>query len=108
MGQVGMSKIIRFKKDPGERPKVVDAAKVWDYVLPRLDFPLPDFIYMEIDMLIAEIWNRGNSDIDFYDCVEALEKLESRDILIPPGRRQRIVELMFEYFEQNGHLFRLE
>ncbi len=103
-----MSKILRFGKNRGERPRAVDAAKLWEYVLPRLDFPLPEFIAKEIDGIIAGIWNAGETEISFHRCVEALAELQSRDILIPETRRERIVELMFEFLERSGFLFRLD
>ncbi len=103
-----MPRILRFGKHPGERPRVVDAAKVWEYVLPRLGFPLPEFITQEIDRIIGEIWNASGEEISFHRCVDALAELETHDILIPEARRERIVELMFEYLEAKGFLFRLD
>lgn len=103
-----MSKIIRFGKNRDERPRVVDAAKVWEYVLPRLGFPLPEFISQEIDRIIGELWNGHDAEISLHRCVEALTELENRDILIPEARRERIVTLMFEYLESEGFLFRLD
>ncbi len=103
-----MSRILRFGKHHGERPRVVDAAKVWEYVLPRLGFPLPEFITREIDRIIGEIWNASGEEISFHRCADALIELETHDILIPEARRERIVELMFEYLEDKGFLFRLD
>jgi hypothetical protein len=103
-----MSRILRFGKHRGERPRVIDAAKVWEYVLPRLGFPLPQFISREIDRIIGEMWNARGEEITFHRCVDALAELETRDILIPEARRERIVELIFEYLEARGFLFRLD
>jgi len=103
-----MAKIIRFGKSGDEQPRVLDAAKVWEYVLPRLGFPLPEFISLEIDRIIGDIWNAGENAITVHRCVDSLSELEAHDILIPEARRQRIVELMFEYLEENGFLFRLD
>ena len=101
----GMGRILRFTR---ERAENIDSAKVWEYVLPRLDFPLPDFITREIDALLGEIWNSSESEIDFYDCVSALESLQAKDIMIPAGRRETIIGLVFEYLENNGFLYRVE
>ncbi len=79
--------------------------KVWQYVLPRLDFPLPDFISDEIDRIIGEIWNSSDSEISYAECVSALDSLASLDIMIPQARRERIVDLVFEYLEKNGFLY---
>jgi len=99
-----MARILRF--DRGRRsPGDVDATKVWQYVLPRLDFPLPDFISDEIDRIIGEIWNASDSEISYYDCVRALDSLATHDIMIPPARREKIVGLVFEYLEKNGFLY---
>jgi hypothetical protein len=103
-----MGRILRFSRDHLESPGPIDAAKVWEYVLPRLDFPLPEFISKEIDTIIGDIWNASESEIDFYDCVNALELLSGKDILIPPARREKIVGLIFEYLERNGYLYRIE
>lgn len=99
-----MARILKFNRDDQEGPGNIDAAKVWAYVLPRLDFPLPDFISREIDSIMGDIWNASESEIDFYNCVHALESLRNRDILIPPARREKIVALIFEYLETNGYL----
>jgi hypothetical protein len=103
-----MARILRFRRDPPDGPGDVDSAKVWEYVIPRLDFPLPEFIASEIDAAFGEIWNSSENDIDFYDCVTALEALQRHDILIPLARREKIVSLVFEYLENNGFLTRLE
>jgi hypothetical protein len=103
-----MGRILKFVRDRDESPGNIDAAKVWEYVLPRLDFPLPEFISREIDSLIGDIWNRADKEIEFYDCVNVLEGLQEKDILIPPARREKIVSLIFEYLEQNGFLFRVD
>ena len=103
-----MARILRFSRDRQDGPGTIDSAKVWAYVMPRLGFPLPDFISREIDSIIGEIWNASETDIDFYDCVSALETLKGKDILIPPARREKIVSLIFEYLEQNGYLYRIE
>ena len=103
-----MARILKFSRDRQEGPGNIDAAKVWEYVMPRLDFPLPDFISREIDSIIGDIWNASENEIEFYDCVNALERLTQKDILIPPARREKIVSLIFEYLEQNGYLFRID
>jgi len=92
-----MAKILRFAKDGQEGPGEIDAKKVWAYVLPRLDFPLPEFICSEIDRIVSEIWNASDKEINFHDCVEALRSLEAKDIMIPYARRETIVSLIFEY-----------
>ena len=99
-----MARILKFNRDRQNDPGNIDAAKVWAHVLPRLDFPLPEFISREIDSIIGDIWNASESEIDFYDCVNALELLQNKDILIPPARREKIVSLIFEYLEKNGFL----
>ena len=99
-----MARILKFNRDPQSGPGNIDAAKVWAYVLPRLDFPLPEFISREIDSIIGDIWNASESEIEFYDCVNALKSLQNRDILIPPARREKIVSLIFEYLENSGFL----
>jgi hypothetical protein len=99
-----MGRILRF--DRGRRSSGnVDATKVWQYVLQRLDFPLPDFISDEIDRIIGEIWNASDSEISYYDCVSALDSLATLDIMIPLARREKIVGLVFEYLEKNGFLY---
>lgn len=103
-----MGRILKFSRDRQDGPGRIDPAKIWGYVLPRLDFPLPDFISREIDTIIGDVWNASESEIDFYDCVNALESLRGKDILIPAGRREKIVSLIFEYLEKNGYLFRIE
>ena len=103
-----MGRILKFSRDRDSGPSHIDAVKIWEYVLPRLDFPLPDFISREIDTIIGDIWNASESEIDFYDCVNALESLRGKDILIPSGRREKIVSLIFEYLENNGYLYRIE
>jgi hypothetical protein len=103
-----MGRILKFSRDRNYGPGRIDTAKVWEYVLPRLDFPLPDFISREIDTIIGEVWNASESEIDFYDCVNALESLRAKDILIPSARKEMIVSLMFEYLEKNGFLYRIE
>lgn len=100
-----MGRILRFTR---EGVRNIDAAKVWDYVLPRLDFPLPDFITREIDSLIGDIWNASGSEVDFSDCVEALASLQAKDILIPEARREAIVSLVFEFLERQGFIERIE
>ncbi len=47
------------------------------------------FITREIDSLIGDIWNASESEIDYFDCVCALESLRGKDIMIPAGRRER-------------------
>ena len=103
-----MARILRFSRDRQDGPGNIDSSKVWAYVMPRLGFPLPDFITREIDAIVGEIWNATESDIDFYDCVNALQSLTTRDIMIPPARQEKIVSLIFEYLEQNGYLYRTE
>jgi hypothetical protein len=103
-----MARILRFRREPPDEPGDVDSAKVWEYVIPRLDFPLPDFIAGEIDTVFGEVWNSSESEIDFYECVAALESLQKHDILIPLARRESIVSLVFEYLEKNGYLTRME
>jgi hypothetical protein len=103
-----MGRILKFSRDPQEGPSRIDAVKIWEYVLPRLDFPLPEFISREIDTIIGDIWNASETEIDFYDCVNALESLRGKDILIPAARREKIVSLIFEYLEKNGYLYRIE
>jgi hypothetical protein len=103
-----MARILKFSRDRQEGPGHIDAARVWEYVLPRLDFPLPDFISHEIDIIIGDIWNASDNEIDFYDCVSALESLQGKDIMIPAARRERIVSLIFEFLEKNGYLYRIE
>ncbi len=98
-----MGRILKFSRDRQDGPGSIDAAKIWEYVLPRLDFPLPDFISREIDTAIGDIWNASENEIDFYDCVNALESLRGKDILIPSTRREKIVSLIFEYLEKNGY-----
>jgi hypothetical protein len=100
-----MGRILRFTR---EGSRVIDAAKVWEYVLPKLDFPLPDFITREIDSLIGDIWSSSGSVVDFSACVEALEALQAKDILIPERRRETIVSLVFEFLEKNGFIDRIE
>ncbi len=78
---------------------------MWQYVVPRLGFPLPDFISDEIDRIIGEIWNASDREISYAECVSALDSLESLDIMIPPARREKIVDLVFEYLEKNGFLY---
>ena len=103
-----MARILRFDMGRCDLPRSIDAVKVWEYVLPRLGFPLPGFISREIDDIIGKIWNKSDIEINFYDCVDALECLASRDIMIPPARRERIVALIFEYLEKNGFLYEIE
>ena len=100
-----MAKILRFHKDHPVDPGDLNPTKIWEYVRPRLGFPLPDFISREIDRIVADIWNRADREINFYDCVDALDSLKGKDILIPAARREKIVELMFEYLERTGYLF---
>jgi hypothetical protein len=103
-----MGRILKFSRDRQEGPGHIEAAKVWEYVLPRLDFPLPEFISKEIDVIIGDIWNASESEIDFYECVNALESLRGKDIMIPSARREKIVALIFEFLEKNGYLYRIE
>jgi hypothetical protein len=103
-GDPKMAKILRFRKDHPFDPGGLNTAKIWEYVLPRLGFPLPDFITREIDGIVSDIWNRAELEISFYDCVEALDSLKGKDILIPVTRREKIVELMFEFLERKGYL----
>jgi len=100
-----MAKILRFRKDRPVGHGGLNTAKIWEYVLPRLGFPLPVFISREIDRIVSDIWNRAELEINFYDCVDALDSLKGKDILIPAVRRERIVELIFEYLERTGFLF---
>ena len=103
-----MARILSFRGDRKDGPGNIDSAKVWEYVLPRLDFPLPEFISREIDRIIGDIWNESDREIDFYECVNALESLAAKDIMIPAGRRERIVTLIFEYLENNGYLYEVD
>ncbi len=103
-----MARILKFSRDRQDGPGHIDTERVWEYVLPRLDFPLPEFISREIDTIIGDIWNASDSEIDFYDCVSALEGLQGKDIMIPAARRERIVSLIFEFLEKNGYLYRVE
>ena len=100
-----MARILQFDGGRHCNPANVDAAKVWEYVVRRLDFPLPDFISDEMDRIIGEIWNSFDAEINFYDCVSALDSLEALDIMIPSARRERIVELVFEYLGRNGFIY---
>jgi len=102
-----MARILRFSRDRNESPDAIDPVKVWAYVTPRLGFPLPDFISREIDSAIGKVWSASESEIDFYDCVSALESLQEKDIMIPPARREKIVSLIFEYLESKGYLYRI-
>jgi hypothetical protein len=103
-----MGRILKFSREGRDGPGRIESAKVWEYVLPRLDFPLPEFISREIDVIIGDIWNASESEIDFYDCVNALEALQGKDILIPSARQEKIVSLIFEFLEKNGYLYRIE
>ena len=103
-----MARILRFDKDRRDQPPSIDAAKLWEYVLPRLEFPLPGFIAREIERIITRIWRSSEQEMDFHDCVDALDVLSHRDILIPPARRERIVSLIFEYLSRNGLLYETE
>jgi hypothetical protein len=103
-----MARILRFDTGPRDQPRTIDAAKLWEYVLPRLDFPLPAFIAAEIHGIITSIWRASDREINFHDCVDALEILAHRDILIPPARRERIMSLVFEYLSRNGFLYEAE
>jgi hypothetical protein len=100
-----MGRILRFAREGAGN---LEAAKVWEYVLPRLEFPLPEFITREIDSLIGDIWNASETEIDYDECVGALESLRSRDIMIPAGRREKIVSLIFEFLEHNGFIDRVD
>jgi len=99
-----MARVLRF--DGGRRGNTgdIDAVKVWSYVLPRLGFPLPDFISDEIDRVIGEIWNSSAGEISYQRCVDALDCLAGHDIMIPPARREKIVSLIFEYLSRNGYI----
>jgi hypothetical protein len=99
-----MARILRFHPDNPKGPGDVDAAKVWEYVLPRLGFPLQDCVTREIDAVISGIWNAADPHIDFDECVEGLAALEQKDILLPPVRREKIVGLVFDYLERHGYL----
>jgi hypothetical protein len=103
-----MARILRFDMGRRDQPRSIDAAKLWEYVLPRLGFPLPGFITLEIDRIITEIWSSSDREINFHECVDGLEVLAHRDILIPPARRERIVTLIFEYLSMNGFLYETE
>ena len=103
-----MARILRFDTGPHGQPRTIDAARLWDYVLPRLDFPLPAFIAAEIHGIVTAIWKSSEREINFHDCVDALEVLEHRDILLPPARRERIISLVFEYLSKNGYLYETE
>ncbi|HYW85035.1 MAG TPA: hypothetical protein VFB30_17370 [Spirochaetia bacterium] len=100
-----MARILQFDRGRRGNSENVDAAKVWNYVVPRLGFPLPDFISDEIDRVIGEIWNTSEGEISFEACVSALESLARVDIMIPLARREKIVELVFEYLEKNGYIY---
>ncbi len=97
-----MARILPFPR--GKRPDTLDTVKVWQYVLPRLGFPLPDFISDEIDKVIARMWSSADRKISYQACVDALGDLARRDIMIPLSRRERIVELVFEYLERSGYI----
>jgi hypothetical protein len=99
-----MARILRFRPDNPRGPGDVDAARVWEYVLPRLGFPLQDFVTREIDAVIAGIWNSSDPAIDYDECVEGLAALEEKDILLPRVRREKIVSLVFDYLERHGFL----
>jgi hypothetical protein len=103
-----MARILKFSPGRDESPARIDAARVWEYVRPRLDFPLPDFITKEIDRVIGEIWNESEAEMDFHECVNALQTLQGRDIMIPFARRELIVTLIFEFLERHGYLYRTE
>jgi hypothetical protein len=100
-----LAHILQFDRGKRGNSANIDAAKVWEYVIPRLGFPLPDFISDEIDRIIGEIWNASNSAINYYDCVKGLESLVNLDIMIPLARREKIVALVFEYLEKNGYIY---
>jgi hypothetical protein len=100
-----VARILQFSGGRRCNSENVDAIKVWQYVLPRLDFPLADFISDEIDRVIGEIWNASEGEINYYECVGALESLASLDIMIPLARREKIVSLVFEYLLQNGFIY---
>ncbi len=99
-----MARILHFHRGRRGNSANIDAAKVWQYVVPRLGFPLPDFISDEIDRIIGEIWNAPESEISYYTCVNALDSLANLDIMIPMARREKIVALVFEYLEKNGYI----
>jgi len=103
--ETAVARILQFDKGRRGNPGNIDAAKVWQYVLPRLGFPLPDFISDEIDRIIGEIWNASDREISYYDCVSALDSLANLDIMIPMARREKIVALVFEYLEKNGFIY---
>ncbi len=100
-----MARVLQFDRGRGGNTRNIDAVKVWQYVLPRLGFPLPDFISDEIDRIIGEIWNASEREISYYECVDALDSLARLDIMIPRARRERIVGLVFEYLEKKGFLY---
>jgi hypothetical protein len=99
-----MARILQFDRERRSNAGNIDAVKVWHYVLPRLGFPLPDFISDEIDRVIGEIWNSSNGELSYHACVDALEALARRDIMIPLQRREKIVALVFEYLAKNGYI----
>jgi hypothetical protein len=99
-----MARVLQFDRGRHSNTGNIDAVKVWQYVLPRLGFPLPDFISDEIDRVIGEIWNASAGEISYQGCVDALDCLVRLDIMIPLARREKIVALIFEYLEKNGYI----
>jgi hypothetical protein len=100
--------ILQFNRENNDGPARIDAGRLWDYVRPRLDFPLPDFMAHEIDEVLRRQWAASESEVDFHECVRALESLQGKDILIPIARRELIVSLVFEHLERHGFLYRKE
>lgn len=87
----------------------VDGNYIKRKVLSRLSFHLSDYIYDQIDELIAEYWNceSENSFLYLEDLVFVLQGLRSRGIVIGYPYLEEIAEAVLLALEDSGHLKRV-
>jgi len=103
------SNVIQFYNSDMISKTPVDGLRIKEYVYNRLDFPLPDHIYMIIDSLLADLWNSTDknhfiSEDDFY---RTIAQVKEYDILLPKNRARRIAELVLEALEKNDYIYRI-
>jgi hypothetical protein len=102
------SKVIKFNNHEMMNRTPVDGLHIKDYVYSRLEFPLPDHIYIIIDSLLADMWNstQGSSYISEDAFFQTIARVREYDILLPANRIRRIAELVLEALEFNDYLIK--
>lgn len=96
-----MAKTVQFAKS-GE----INPEKVKNAVYNRIDFELPEWLWVKIDTAFATCWNNeiGLRGWVHENQIETAisKKLKQENIMFDYDKINRIVKIMYEYIEMTG------